>query len=102
MKTYVIGSLSNILDITRLAHILSGHGDLVKSVKLENNKSFAECVAKCFDNIEWCDRVVVVTKPNGLLGNGTTYEIEYAKRLNKPVIISTNKEVHNVQSNCRK
>lgn len=51
----------------------------------ESDKIFSECVSTCFDNIEWADSIYVVLKPDGTIGQGVTYELEYAKRLNKKI-----------------
>jgi hypothetical protein len=57
----------------------------VRYVKPECDKSFEECVSSCFDNIEWADSIYVILKSDGTIGQGVTYEIEYAKRLNKKI-----------------
>ena len=49
-------------------------------------KSFECLVNDAFDRIEKADQIVVVRKPDGSIGDGTTYEVAYARRLKKPVI----------------
>ena len=40
---------------------------------------------ECFDRIESADVIVAVKKPNNTFGEGVTYELEYAKRLNRNI-----------------
>lgn len=84
MKSYIIGSLSQAEKIKSIAKEIY-YGE-VKYVKPEPKKSFEECVKNCFDNIEWTDNIYVILKPNKTLGQGLTYEVEYAKRLKKNII----------------
>ena len=57
-------------------------GSMINSKEIED---FNCAIHEVFDNIEWCDRVYVVRKNNGEIGHGTTYEIEYARRLGKEI-----------------
>lgn len=86
VNCYIISSLSQPKDniIQALANTLSGS---VRYVKPEPDKSFAECVSNCFDNIEWADIIYALRKPDGTFGEGVTYELEYAKRLGKKIRI---------------
>jgi len=83
---YIIGSLAQANDIKKVAESLNTAD--VKYVKHEANKSFEECVKQCFDNIEQCSELYVVSKNDGSLGQGATYEVEYAKRLDKKITIT--------------
>lgn len=80
---YIIGSLSQANQIKRVACSIKGAD--VRYVQSESDKTFSECVSTCFDNIEWADIIYVVLKPDGTVGQGVTYELEYAKRLNKEI-----------------
>lgn len=83
---FVIGSLKQQEDIERIA---AGYKKTYKNVLFvseDPSKSIAEHIKECFDRIESADAVVAVKKPNNTFGEGVTYELEYAKRLNKTII----------------
>lgn len=85
---YIIGSLSQQEKIEKLGKCLMNNIDeSVRYVKKENDLSFNECISQCYDNIEWADDVIVVKKENGTIGDGVSYEMEYARRLNKKIIV---------------
>lgn len=88
-KQYVIGSLSQYKTIESVANTLrqtnqTGQTE-VRYVKPEPDKSFKQCVQTCFDNIEWADIIHIVQKPDDTIGQGVTYEVEYARRLGKQI-----------------
>lgn len=89
-KVFIIGSLSQENDISQFAQSLMDEYD-VKFVRKQPNKSFTVLVKEAFDNILEADILYVILKPNGMMGDGTTYEVEYAKRLGK--------EIHYIESN---
>ena len=80
---YIIGSLSQANQIKKVADSIKDAD--VRYVQPEPDKTFNECVSTCFDNIEWADSIYAVLKPDGTIGQGVTYELEYAKRLNKEI-----------------
>lgn len=80
---YIIGSLSQANQIKKVADSIKDAD--VRYVHPEPDKTFNECVSTCFDNIEWADNIYAVLKPDGTIGQGVTYELEYAKRLNKEI-----------------
>lgn len=80
---YIIGSLSQANQIKKVADSIKDAD--VRYVQPEPAKTFSECVSTCFDNIEWADSIYAVLKPDGTIGQGVTYELEYAKRLNKEI-----------------
>lgn len=83
---FVIGSLKQQEDIERIA---AGYKKTYKNVlfvSADPSKSIAEHIKECFDRIESADVVVAVKKTNNTFGEGVTYELEYAKRLNKIII----------------
>lgn len=90
MKIYVIGSVSQANQIKRVADEYIKLGNDVRYVKPED-KDLAELIHLCFLTIEaWADMVVVVPKSCARvldIGHGTMYEIEFAKRVKKPVVI---------------
>ena len=91
MKIYIIGSISQADEIKRVADKYTKFGNDVRYVKSED-KDLAELIHLCFLTIEtWADVVVVVPKsymgsPLNI-GSGTLYEMEFAARLNKPILI---------------
>ena len=97
---YIIGSLSQADEIKDIANRLLDFGN-IRYVKPEPDKTFAKCVQTCFDNIEWANIIHVITKPDGSLGEGVTYEVEYAKRLCKTIHIHNihDTEFHMVEIN---
>ena len=56
-----------------------------------NNVKFAlpfnEIVREWYNAIDRSCVVIGVTKPDGSFGEGTTYELEYAKKMNKNIIV---------------
>lgn len=85
---YIIGSLSQQEKIEKIGKCLMNNIDgSVRYVKKENDLSFNECISQCYDNIEWADDVIVVKKENGTIGDGVCYEMEYARRLNKKIVV---------------
>lgn len=88
MKIYVIGSMTNSKEIEFAARALNTvKGNYVKYAKPihEDIIDMKSAIHEAFDNIEWCDSLYVVKKLNGELGEGTIYEIEYARRLRKEI-----------------
>lgn len=82
---FVIGSLKQQEDIKRIADIYKETYKNVLFVSADPSKSIAEHIKNAFDRIESADVVVAVKKPNNTFGEGVTYELEYAKRLNKTI-----------------
>lgn len=54
-------------------------------VSKQPNKSFDILVKEAFDTILISDVIFVLLKPDGTIGQGVTYEIEFAKRMNKKI-----------------
>lgn len=95
IKVYIIGSLSQESQIKKFAKKLSSIGNDVKYVFSQPDKDFQDLVTECFDYIEWADKIYAILKNDGSIGKGTAYEIEYAKRLKKQIIlIDTNNCIH--------
>lgn len=85
-KIYIIGSLSQKETIKSTADYYIGTGRYrVRYVKEEPEKSFKTLVKDCFLNILCADRVYVIPKPDGTLGNGVTYEVTFAELIGKRV-----------------
>ncbi len=87
-KIYIIGSISQKDTIKHFADYYIGTGRYeVRFVKEEPETSFASLVERCFSNILWADRVYVIPKPDGTFGRGVTYEVAFAKVMQKRVDI---------------
>lgn len=83
-KAFVIGSLSQEKEIEKIAFSLMDKY-YVYFVSKQYNKSFDVLVKEAFDNILISDVIFVLLKPDATIGQGVTYEIEYAKRLGKKI-----------------
>lgn len=83
-KAFVIGSLSQEQEIEKIAFSLMDKY-YVYFVSKQPNKSFDILVKEAFDTISMSDVIFVLLKPDGTIGQGTTYEIEFAKRMNKKI-----------------
>lgn len=83
-KAFVIGSLSQEQEIEKIAFSLMDKY-YVYFVEKQPEKSFEVLVKDTFDNISFCDVIFVLLKPDGTIGQGTTYEVEFAKRIGKKV-----------------
>lgn len=83
-KAFVIGSLSQEKQIQKLAISLMDKY-YVYFVEKEPCKPFDILVKEAFDNISNCDVIFVLLKPDGTIGQGTTYEVEFARRMGKKV-----------------
>ena len=83
-KAFVIGSLSQEQEIEKIAFSLMDKY-YVYFVSKQPNKSFDILVKEAFDTILISDVNFVLLKPDGTIGQGVTYEIEFAKRMNKKI-----------------
>ena len=87
-KIYIIGSLSQKETIKSTADYYMNTGRYrVRYVKEETEKTFKDLVKDCFLNILWADRIYVIPKPDGTLGDGVTYEVTFAELIGKRVEI---------------
>ena len=86
-KVFIIGSMQQEEKIKYVAeNIEKLQYAEVKYVKPQPSKPFLKIVSEVFDNIEESDTIIVVKKPDGSVGYGVTYEVEYARRLRKKII----------------
>ena len=83
-KAFVIGSLSQEQEIEKIAFSLMDKY-YVYFVSKQPNKSFDILVKEAFDTILISDVIFVLLKPDGTIGQGVTYEIEFAKRMNNKI-----------------
>lgn len=97
---YIIGSISDnnknyIIECVKMttAYLLNDTfcdektSENLRYVKPEPNKDIQTLISERYSNIEWADMIVAVTKPDGSIGVGTSYEIEYANRIGKFVVL---------------
>ena len=95
IKAYVIGSLTQSSLIKKFADQLLMDLPIkygVRYVYSQPDKDFQDLVKECYDNIEWADIIYVIKKKDGTIGNGVTYELEYAKRLKKQIVLIDTKD----------
>ena len=92
-KAYIIGSLTQSSLIKKFAMDLPIKYS-VRYVYSQPDKDFQDLVKECYDNIEWADIIYVIKKKDGTIGNGVTYELEYAKRLKKQIVLIDTKDIH--------
>lgn len=86
MKIFIIGSLSCEDRIKTAADFFFQLGYDVEYVKRQPEKTFEILVEETFNSIFTADIIIAVTKEDGTFGQGTTYEIMFAKFLEKIVI----------------
>lgn len=86
MSAFIIGSLSQESQIKEIAEILS-HKINVSYVHKEEGVNLASLISNAFDNIDKADIIIALGKSNGDIGDGTLYELEYAKRMNKKIYV---------------
>lgn len=87
-KVVIIASLSQEDDIKKVRDHYFNMGYLVDYPKAQfNNKSFREIVEDYFYRISLADKIVAITKDDGSFGEGSIYELAFAKFLNKPIEI---------------
>lgn len=87
-KIYVIGSMKNSKEIEYVARgIKATDSYLVRyAYPIGCTNSLTDAIEKAFANIRWCNSLYVVKKADGSLGDGTLYEIAYARTLHKEII----------------
>ena len=87
MKIVIIASLSQEDEIKKVADGYKKMGHLVDYPVKQQNKEFSRIVEDYLYRIGVADKVVAITKADGTFGEGATYEIAFAKYLNKPIRI---------------
>lgn len=84
---YIIGTLSreDAIKETALYYLKLGYS--VSMVRKQPNENKENLIMRCFRNIEDSILIVAVPHKDGTCGEGTQYEIAYAKMLGKRVYI---------------
>ena len=83
-RIFIIGSLSQVNELKEIADVLRKDFD-VTYVHPRPNDTIDVIIHDAFDEIEKCNHVVALRKPDKSFGRGTLYEIEFAKRIHKPI-----------------
>ena len=86
-NVYIIGTLSRKDTIEKIALYYLRLGRSVSMVRKQSNENKENLIMQCFKNIENSDYIVAVPHEDGTCGEGTQYEIAYAKFLGKKVDI---------------
>ena len=86
-NVYVIGSLSKGERIQEVAEMIKINGDFdVRYVRRQPTKTKELLIRECFSKIEKADVIVAVEKARSIFGDGTMYELEYARRCGKKIV----------------
>lgn len=87
---HIIGTLSREDTIEEAALYYLRLGYSVSMVRKQPNENKENLIMYCFKNIEDSTRIVAIPHKDGTCGEGTQYEIAYAKFLGKRVEPSRN------------
>lgn len=90
--TYVIcGSMKQMDEMKNLKDILEGlYGDTAKvilPVPLKCNEFLSEHYETWMENLDRADLIFILTKPDGTIGEATSYELAYCKKNEHPYIL---------------
>lgn len=85
-KVYVIGSISETPEINRVSEALHTLKHIVRCIK-PIKTTYKDAVHECYNNIAWCDILVVIAKSDGSLGESVTHELCFAEFLDKSIYI---------------
>lgn len=84
---FIIGSLSREERIKETAKFFRSIGCKVDHVRKQPDKSFEDLVWEAYQKIYEADLIVAIQKEEGGLGEGTIYEVAFARFIGKDVII---------------
>lgn len=84
-NVFIIGSMSVVDDIEKVAEKYSALGVNVKYAKKQPDKNLEDLIEDALKCISEADMIVAVPKPDGTFGEGTTYEMMFAIHLGKTV-----------------
>lgn len=88
-KIIIISSLSQENEIKEVADYYKKLGHIVDYPIKQSDKEFSRIVEDYLYRISLADVVVAITKSDGTFGTGVTYELAFARYLNKPIVIIT-------------
>ena len=83
-RVYIIGSLSQSAQIMKIGEYLVNYRYKVRCVT-PHITTLKDAVHLCLKNIMWCDTLLVVTKPDGTMGESVTHEVCFAELLDKEI-----------------
>ena len=86
-KVIIIASLSQEDKIKKVADSYKKLGHIVDYPIRQPDKEFSEIVDDYLCRINLADTVVAISKSDGTFGEGATYELAFARFLNKPIKI---------------
>ena len=84
---YIIGTLSREIVIKEAAFHYLNLGYSVAMVRRQPDRDKEELILECYKNIKGSKEIVVVPHADGTIGEGTQYEIAFAKLLGKEIYI---------------
>lgn len=90
VNIHIIGSVKHMKDIEMYAEYYNMIGLNVTYVKPEPDRDLESLIEEAYRNIHNANFVVVVTKPDDTIGEGTLYEKKFAEYQNKSVIMADN------------
>lgn len=94
VNIYIIGSLSQANLIKKLAKQLKKENLHFNIKYVHKKKELIETIIHdCFDTIASSHHIIAVKKPDNSFGRGTLYEIEFAKRMDKPIYFVNPKDI---------
>ena len=94
INIYIIGSLSQADFIKKLAEQLKKENSHFNIKYVHKKKEPIETIIHdCFDTIASSHHIIAVQKPDNSFGRGTLYEIEFAKRMGKPIYFVNPKDI---------
>lgn len=89
-KIFIIGPVSREKEIQIVAEYYRSLNHDVDHVRKQPDKDFTTLVYEAFQKISEADYIVAVQKEEGGLGEGTTYEVAFARFIGKKVYIFQN------------
>lgn len=90
VNIYIIGSVKYMRDIEMCAEYYHMNGFNVTHVKPEPDRDLEDLIVEAYKNIYNTDFVVIVTKPDDTIGEGTLYEKKFAEYQHKSIITIDN------------
>ena len=93
MKVVIVASLSQMDDIYKVVNICQKLGIEVHYPRKQPEKKKKKIVEEYFEKISKADLILAIEKEDGSFGNSCTYELTFAKYLNKPIQILRKEEL---------
>jgi hypothetical protein len=90
-KIYVIGPMIELQEINRVCEALHKLKHEVRCVK-PIKTTYQDAVRDCYNNIAWCDTLVVIAKSDGRMGESVIHELCFAEYFDKTIYIIRSNE----------